>query len=51
LVPVQPPDAEQLAALLADQFSVVEPPIATVVGEAVNVTDGAAGCVTVTLID
>lgn len=51
LAPAQPPDAVQLAALLDDQFSVVEPPLATVVGIAVSVTDGAAGWVTVTLTD
>lgn len=51
LVPVQPPDAVQLAALVDNQLSVVEPPLATVVGVAVSVTDGAAGCVTVTFTD
>ena len=51
LVPVQPPDAVQLAALVDDQFRVVEPPLATVVGVAVSVTEGADGCVTVTFTD
>jgi len=43
--------AVQLVAFVDDQLSVVEPPVATVVGVAVNVTDGAAGCVTVTFTD
>ena len=51
LVPVHPPDAEQPVALADDQFSVAEPPLATVVGVAVSVTEGAAGCVTVTFTD
>lgn len=51
LVPVQPPDAVQLVALVDDQLSVVEPPLAIVDGAAVSVTEGAAGCVTVTFTD
>lgn len=51
LVPAHPPDAVQAVALADDQFSVVEPPLATVVGVAVSVTEGAAGCVTVTFTD
>lgn len=49
--PVQPPLAVQLLALVDDQVSVVELPVATVVGVAVRVTEGAAGWVTVTLTD
>lgn len=51
LVPDHPPDAVQEVALADDQFSVAVPPIATVVGVAVRVTEGAAGCVTVTFTD
>ena len=50
-MPAHPPDAVQAFALADDQFSVAEPPLATVVGVAVNVTEGAAGCVTVTFTD
>jgi len=47
-VPVQPPDATQLVALLDDHVKVdVEPPL-TVVGLAVSVTEG-AGAVTDTV--
>jgi hypothetical protein len=51
LLPVHPPDAVQAVALTDDQFSVAEPPLATVVGVAVSVTEGAASCVTVTFTD
>lgn len=51
LDPVQPPDAVQAVALTEDQLSVVEPPLAKVVGDAVRITDGAAGGVTVTFTD
>jgi hypothetical protein len=40
--PVQPPDAEQEAALVDDQVSVVGVPLITVLGLADNVTAGAA---------
>ena len=51
LVPDHPPDAVHEVALADDHVSVAEPPLATVVGVAVRVTEGAAGCVTVTLTD
>ncbi len=54
LVPSQPPVAEQLVALTADQVSVVRPPSATVVGDALRETvggGGACGGTTVTLTD
>lgn len=51
LFPLQPPEAVQKVALVDDQLSVDEPPLAIVVGVAVSVTDGAANCVTVTLTD
>ena len=41
--PLQPPEAVQPVALVDDQFSVAEPPLATLVGVAVSVTVGAAG--------
>ena len=51
LVPDHPPDAVHEVALAADHVSVAEPPLATVVGVADSVTEGAAGCVTVTFTD
>jgi hypothetical protein len=54
LLPVQPPEAVQLVALVTVQLSVVPPPLATVVGVALSITDGsggAAGGTTVTLTD
>lgn len=54
LLPVQPPEAVQLAALVAVQLSVVPPPLATVEGVALSDTEGsggAAGGTTVTLTD
>ncbi len=53
-MPVQPPDAVQLEALLTVQLSVVPPPLATVVGDADSVMDGSEGVTggtTVTLTD
>jgi hypothetical protein len=49
-LPLQPPDALQAVAWVDDQFSVAVPPVATVLGVAVNVTVGAAA-VTVTVAD
>jgi hypothetical protein len=46
-VPVQPPLAVQLVALVLDQFSVELPPLVTEVGVAVNDTVGAGTTVTV----
>lgn len=54
LLPVQPPEAVHVVALVTVQLSVVPPPLATVVGVALSVTDGnggAAGGTTVTLTD
>lgn len=51
LVPLHPPLAVQLVALVDDQLSVDDPPLTTVVGFAVSVTEGGDGCVTVTLTD
>ena len=50
-MPLQPPLAVQAFALAVVQFSVVEPPLVTVVGVAVSVIDGAAAGVTVTATD
>lgn len=41
-LPLQAPEALQEVALLADQLSVVLPPLATMLGLALMVTDGAA---------
>ena len=43
LVPDQPPDAVHDVAFVADQVSVLEPPLVTVVGLAVKVVTGALG--------
>lgn len=51
LLPLHPPDAVQAVALVDDQLSVDEPPLATVVGAAVSVTAGAVAGATVTLTD
>lgn len=48
--PLQPPEAAQEVALLADQVRVEAAPLATVVGLALNVTVG-AGVVTETVAD
>ena len=42
-LPDQPPDAAQLVAFVADHVSVLEPPLVTFVGLAVNVVTGALG--------
>jgi hypothetical protein len=42
LVPLQPPEAAQLVALVADQLNVAVAPLLTVLGLAENVTAGAA---------
>lgn len=47
LLPLQPPEAVQLVALLEFQARVDDPPSLTAVGFALSVTDGAGG-VTVT---
>jgi hypothetical protein len=49
-VPLQPPEAVHEVALLDDQLSVDDAPLATVLGVAVRVTDG-AGVVTETVAD
>jgi hypothetical protein len=49
-VPLQPPEAVHEVALLDDQRSVAVAPLATVLGVAVRVTDG-AGVVTETVAD
>jgi hypothetical protein len=51
LAPVQPPSAVQLVALVELQVSVAEPPLATVVGDAVSVTVGADEAATETVTD
>jgi hypothetical protein len=51
LAPVHAPEAVQLVALLELQLSVEEPPLATVGGAAVSITDGTGGGVTVTVTD
>ena len=48
--PLQPPDAAQELALVEDQVNVDAPPLLTVFGLALSVTDG-AGVVTVTVAD
>lgn len=51
-VPVQPPEAVQLVALVELQVSVEDPPLATLAGFAVSVTDGGGGgAETVTVAD
>jgi hypothetical protein len=50
-LPCQPPEAVQAVASADVQVSVELPPLLTVVGAAVNVTDTAAGGVTDTLTD
>jgi hypothetical protein len=49
-LPDQPPDAEQLLALLEDQLNVADPPLLTVVGVAFRLTEG-AGVETLTVTD
>jgi hypothetical protein len=49
-VPLQPPEALQVVALVEDQVNVEAAPLLTVVGLALNVTVG-AGVVTVTVAD
>jgi hypothetical protein len=49
-VPLQPPEAVHEVALLDDQLSVDDAPLATVLGVAVRVTDG-AGVVTEMVAD
>jgi len=49
LVPLQPPEAVQLVALVELQMSVEAPPLLTLVGLAVSVTVGADATVTVTV--
>ncbi len=50
LSPLQPPDATQLVTPALDQERVDEPPDATLLGDALNVTVG-TGDVTVTVAD
>ena len=51
-VPVQPPEAVQAVAFVLVQLSVDEPPLVTVVGVAVNDTEGGVGpAATVTVTD
>jgi hypothetical protein len=49
-VPLHPPEATQEVALLEDQVRIDVPPLLTVVGLALSVTEG-AGVVTVTVAD
>ena len=54
MLPVHPPEAVQLAALVTVQLSVVPPPLATVDGVALTITEGSGGATggtTVTLTD
>jgi hypothetical protein len=50
-VPVQPPDAVQLVALVELHVNVDEPPDAMLVGDAVNVTVGAPAIATAAVCD
>ena len=50
-VPVQPPDALQLVALVDDHVSFDVPPDATDAGDALSVTVGAAPLVTVNVAE
>ena len=50
-LPVQPPEALQLVALLEDQLSVEAEPLFTVPGFALMVTVGLAGADTLTVTD
>jgi hypothetical protein len=49
LLPLQPPEAEQLPAFAVDQVSVELPPAATEAGEAARLTVGSGMAATVTL--
>lgn len=51
LLPDQPPEAEQLVALVDVQVRVAEAPLATLDGDAVIVTSGAGCCPTETVTD
>jgi len=48
-VPLQPPEAEQLVALVEDHVSVLVAPAATEAGLALKLTVGAAAAATVTV--
>ena len=50
-LPWQPPEAVQALAPVDFQVRVELPPLLTVVGAALNVTDAAEGCVTDTATD
>jgi hypothetical protein len=50
-LPDQPPDAEQPVALLEDQLSVADPPLATLAGLALRLTVGLGGADTLTVTD
>jgi hypothetical protein len=50
-LPCQPPEAVQALAPVDFQVRVELPPLLTVVGAALNVTDAAEGCVTDTATD
>jgi len=47
-LPLQPPEAVQLVALLEDQLRVAVPPLLTVAGFALRLTVGGAATLTVT---
>lgn len=51
LVPLQPPLAVQLVALVVDQLSVDAPPLTTEAGVAVSETVGSGAALTVTVTD
>jgi len=50
-LPLHPPEAVQLVALLADQLSVADPPLLTLRGVALRLTVGFAGAETLTVTD
>jgi hypothetical protein len=49
-LPDQPPEAVQLDAFAADQLSIADPPLLTLVGVALRLTEG-AGVETLTVTD
>ena len=50
-LPLHPPEALQLVALLEDQLSVEDPPLLMLVGFALKLTVGLAGADTLTVTD
>jgi hypothetical protein len=51
LAPLQPPEAVHEVASVEDQFSVEDPPLVMLVGDALRATVGAGGVATLTLVE